>query len=70
MSKLSFISKLGILIDTSLNSKIYLVLLLVLIFLGIALATTNKKNNKIHKIGEMFFGSKKELNYVLDLIKE
>ena len=50
MSKLSFISKLGILIDISLNSKIYLVLLLVLIFLGIALATTNKKNNKTHKL--------------------
>ena len=50
MSKLSFISKLGILIDISLNSKIYLVLLLVLIFFGIALVTTNKKNNKTHKM--------------------
>lgn len=50
MSKLSFASKLGILVKTSLNSKIYLVLLLILVFLGIALATTNKKNSKTHKI--------------------
>lgn len=49
MSKLSFIEKLGILISTSMKSKIFLLFLIVLVFLGIALFRTNKKNEKLNK---------------------
>ena len=49
MSKLSFIEKLGILISTSMKSKIFLLFLIVLVFLGIALFRTKKKNEKLNK---------------------
>lgn len=49
MAKLSFIEKLGVLVSTSIDSKLLILFLIVLVFLGIALAKTNKKNEKINK---------------------
>lgn len=50
MSKLSFVEKLGVLVNTSMNSKLLILFLIVLVFLGIALAKTNKKNEKFNKM--------------------
>ena len=49
MSKLTFAEKLGVLVNTSINSKLLIIFLIILVFLGIALARTNKKNEKINK---------------------
>lgn len=50
MSKLSFFDKLGIMIEASKSSGLFIGVILVLIVLGVLLSTTNKKNQKIHKI--------------------
>ena len=50
MSKLSFIEKVKILIEISKSSKLFIVLLIILLFLGIGLINTNKKNEKLNKI--------------------
>ena len=46
MSKLSLIEKLNILFKTSIDSKLPFVFLALLIFIGIFLFKTNKKNEK------------------------
>ena len=43
MNKLSFIDKLKILLDVSKSSNLYIVVLILLVFIGITLLTTNKK---------------------------
>ena len=50
MSKLSLIEKLNILFKTSIDSKLPLIFLALLIFIGIFLFKTNKKNEKTNKI--------------------
>ena len=50
MSKLSFMDKIGILVNESKNSKIYLILIVVLLITGIILIKTNKSNEKKNKI--------------------
>ena len=50
MSKLSFLEKVKILIELSKSSKLFIVLLIILLFLGIGLINTNKKNEKFHKL--------------------
>ena len=50
MSKLSFVEKLNILFKTSINSKLLFIFLALLIFIGIFLFKTNKKNEKTNKI--------------------
>ena len=50
MSKLSFIQKVKILIEISKSSKLFIVLLIILLFLGIGLINTNKRNEKLNKI--------------------
>lgn len=50
MSKLSFIEKVKILIEISKSSKLFIVLLIILLFLGIGLINTNKRNEKLNKI--------------------
>ena len=50
MSKLSLIEKLNILFKTSIDSKLPFVFLALLIFIGIFLFKTNKKNEKTNKI--------------------
>ena len=50
MSKLSFTEKLGVLFKTSMNSKLPLIFLIILIIVGIFLFKTNKKNEKTSKI--------------------
>lgn len=50
MSKISFFEKVRILIEVSKNSKLYILLLILLIIFGISLVMTNKKNSKTHKL--------------------
>ena len=50
MSKLSFIEKVKILIEISKSSKLFIVLLIILLFLGIGLININKRNEKLNKI--------------------
>lgn len=49
MSKLSFLDKLGVLIDLSVTSQGYVIALVVLLIFGIILSFTNQKNEKRHK---------------------
>lgn len=50
MNKLTFIDKINVLFSTSINSKIFLILLILLIVFGVSLFKTNKQNEKKHKI--------------------
>ena len=50
MSKLSFIDKLGVLLDVTLSSTLHIVLIAIFIFLGIVLATTKQKNKNRNKL--------------------
>ncbi len=50
MNKLSFIDKLKILLDVSKSSNLYIVVLILLVFIGITLLTTNKKNASRNRI--------------------
>lgn len=49
MSKLSFIEKLGILLETAKSSSLYIVILLAILALGLILLASNKKNAKASK---------------------
>lgn len=50
MSKLSFIDKLGVLIDVSKSSSLYLIVLILLLVAGYLFLTTTKKTAKRNKI--------------------
>ena len=50
MSKLSFIDKMGILVEVSKNSKLYIFVLILLVALGVVYSTTNRKTAKRNKI--------------------
>jgi len=50
MSKMSLLDKLGILINLSKSSRIYVIILAILLIFGIVLLFTNKKNAKVHKV--------------------
>ena len=44
MEKLSFFDKLKVLLDVSLSSKLFLLVIAFIIFIGVVFYTTNKKN--------------------------
>ena len=46
MEKLSFFDKLKVLLDVSLSSKLFLLVIAFIIFIGVVFYTTNKKNYK------------------------
>ena len=50
MEKLSFMDKINVLIEVSTSSKMFLLVLAFLFFLGIVFFNTNKKNNKSTKM--------------------
>ena len=50
MSKLSFLDKMGILVEISKSSKLYILVLVLLVALGVVFSTTNKKTAKRNKI--------------------
>lgn len=50
MSKLSFLDKMGILFEVSKSSKLYIIVLILLIVLGVVFSTTNRKTAKRNKI--------------------
>ena len=50
MSKLSFLDKLGVLVDLSIKNQGYLIILVGLLIFGIILSFTNKKNETRHKV--------------------
>jgi hypothetical protein len=50
MSKMSFADKVGILLDVSKSSKLFIALLIILALFGFILATTNRKNRKRNKL--------------------
>ncbi len=50
MSKLSFLDKMGILFEVSKSSKLYILVLILLIVLGVVFSTTNRKTAKRNKI--------------------
>lgn len=49
MSKLSFFDKIGILLETTASSNLFIIACLLFIVLGLVLSTTNKKNEKRNK---------------------
>ncbi len=49
MTKMSFLEKLGVLLEVSKSSKLYILLIIALIALGIFLFKTNKRNVKMRK---------------------
>ncbi|MBQ6324403.1 MAG: hypothetical protein IJI22_06215, partial [Bacilli bacterium] len=49
MTKMSFLDKLGVLLEVSKSSKLYILLILALLGLGIFLFKTNKRNVKMRK---------------------
>ena len=49
MSKLSLLDKLKVIIDLSKESRVYLIILLVLMIFGLILSITNKRNQKLNK---------------------
>ena len=49
MTKMSFIDKLGVLVNVSKESKLFIILLVVLIILGFTLSLINPRNEKMYK---------------------
>ena len=50
MSKLSFIDKMGILVEVSKSSKLFILVLILLVVLGAVFSTTNRETAKRNKI--------------------